>query len=215
MPYPIFAKRTAMETTYYEVFNQTNVTLVDVNTDPIVEVTPSGIRTGIESYDLDVLVLATGFDATGGGLGAIDIRGLDKSTSLAESWIDGKSTYLGMSASGFPNFLFAYGPQSPGGYSNGPACAQWQSDWIAKTLQYMRDNGKVRIDPVKEAEVAYSEQTKAIAGYTLMCKAKSWQFGWNVPGQKIEPLFYLGGVESYLAKLEGEAAEGYPGFLFQ
>jgi len=204
-----------LETRYYEVFNQPNVELVDIQADPITEVTAKGIRTSSSSYDLDIIILATGFDSIGGGLGAIDIMGVDKSTSLGQMWNKGKSTYLGMSVSGFPNFLFAYGPQSPGAFCNGPCCAQSQAEWIAKTLEYMRDNGKTRIEPVKEAEMGWSEQSKAIGGMTLLSKAKSWQFGWNVPGQTPEPLFFLGGVGMFVAKIEEVAQKGYEGFTLQ
>lgn len=189
--------------------------LVDIETDPIMEVTAKGIRTSSSSYDLDIIVLATGFDAIGGGLAAIDIAGVDKSTSLAQTWKTGKSTYLGMSVCGFPNFLFAYGPQSPGAFCNGPACAQTQADWIARTLEYMRDKGKMRIEPVKEAETAWSEQSKAIGKMTLLSKAKSWQFGWNIPGQTPEPLFFLGGVGMFVTKIEEVAQKGYEGFTLQ
>ena len=45
---------------------------------PIVEITPSGVRTeAATSHDFDLLVLATGFDANTGGLTQIDIRGAD------------------------------------------------------------------------------------------------------------------------------------------
>ncbi len=193
--------------------------LVDISADaePIIEVTPKGVRTSSKAYDLDAIVLATGFDAVGGGMGAINIKGTDKNKSLSEMWQEGlgKSTYLGMSVAGFPNMLFAYGPQSPGGFCNGPSCAQYQAEWIAALLQYMRDNGKTRVEAVKEAEVAYSEQAKAIGNMTLMSKSKSWQFGWNVPGQKPEPLFFLGGVGAYLAKIGEVAEKGYEGFTFQ
>ena len=204
-----------METHYYEVFNQRNVDLIDLNEDPIQEVTPTGVRTSSGLHELDVLVLATGFDAVGGGLGSIQITGLDKTTTLSKLWANGKSTFLGMAVSGYPNFLFSYGPQSPGGWCNGPACSQYQGDWIAKALQFVRESGKKRIDPVKAAEQAWSDQTKAIAGFTLLPQAKTWHFGTNILGAPVETLFFLGGLGPYLAKLEEVAASGYEGFVIQ
>lgn len=53
----------------------------------------------------DFLVLATGFDATSGGIMGID-------------------TGMGLSTNGFPNMMFRYGPQSPAGFCNGPASAE-------------------------------------------------------------------------------------------
>ena len=74
-PHPFGAKRPSLEQSYYEVFNQDNVALVDVREEPIEEITATGVRTARRHYELDVLVLATGFDASTGGLTQIDIRG--------------------------------------------------------------------------------------------------------------------------------------------
>jgi hypothetical protein len=42
-PYPIFAKRLAYKTHFYEIFNQPNITLIDLQSDPTHELTPSGL----------------------------------------------------------------------------------------------------------------------------------------------------------------------------
>ena len=63
-PHPFGAKRPSLEQCYFEVFNQDNVTLVDVRAEPIEEVTPTGVRTAMRHHELDILVLATGFDAS-------------------------------------------------------------------------------------------------------------------------------------------------------
>ena len=86
----------------------------------IEEITPDGIRTTTADHHLDVLVLATGFDANTGGLTAIDLRGPD-GTTLAEAWNDGVDTHLGMAVAGFPNLLFLYGPQSATAFCNAPS----------------------------------------------------------------------------------------------
>jgi cyclohexanone monooxygenase len=57
----------------------------------------------------------------------------------------------------------------------------------------MREHGKKRIDVVKEAETRWSQLVKGIAGYTLLPKAESWQFGCNVPGAVREPLLFSRG----------------------
>lgn len=115
------------------------------------------------------------------------------STTLGQPWKNGKSSYLSLSVAGYPNLFYVSGPQSPAAWCNGPACAQYQGDWIADVLTYMREHGKKRVDVVKEAETKWSQQVKGIAGHTLLPKAESWQFGCNVPGAVREPLFFLGG----------------------
>jgi cation diffusion facilitator CzcD-associated flavoprotein CzcO len=68
-------KRPSLEQRYYEVFNRKNVELVSLPDNPIAEITETGIKMQDgKEYELDILVLATGFDAVTGGLTQIDIR---------------------------------------------------------------------------------------------------------------------------------------------
>ncbi|MDX1648286.1 MAG: NAD(P)/FAD-dependent oxidoreductase [Myxococcota bacterium] len=87
-PHPFGTKRPSLEQGYYEVFDQENVTLVDVREEPIEAITATGVRTARGHHEVDVLVLATGFDASTGGLTQLEIRGTDGRT-LAETWARG------------------------------------------------------------------------------------------------------------------------------
>jgi hypothetical protein len=127
--HPYGAKRPSLEQNFFDIFNQPNVSLVDLRKTPIERVTRSGIKTAAGEHDLDVLVLASGFDAVTGGLTSIDIRGTQGET-LKEKWAKGVRAHLGMAAAGFPNLLFVYGPRSPNAFANGPTCAELQGDWI-------------------------------------------------------------------------------------
>jgi cation diffusion facilitator CzcD-associated flavoprotein CzcO len=109
--HPYGTKRPSLEQNFFDIFNQSNVTLVDLHKTPIESVTRSGVETTAGEYDLDVLVLATGFDAVTGGLTSIDIRGTDGRT-LREKWKEGVRAHLGMASAGYPNLLFVYGPHS-------------------------------------------------------------------------------------------------------
>lgn len=122
-PHPFGTKRPCLEQRYYEVYNQPNVTLVDVQENPVIEITPKGVKTldGTE-HELDVLVLATGFDSVTGGITQIDIRGTD-GIHIRDKWVNGLSTYLGLTTANFPNMFFLYGPHGPTAFCNGPTCA--------------------------------------------------------------------------------------------
>ena len=73
--HPIGTKRLCLDTNYYETYNRDNVTLVDVRSDPIAEITATGLRTdGGQTFELDAIVFATGFDAMTGALREIDMR---------------------------------------------------------------------------------------------------------------------------------------------
>jgi cation diffusion facilitator CzcD-associated flavoprotein CzcO len=102
--HPYGTKRPSLEQNFFDIFNQPNVSLVDLRKNPIETVTRSGIKTAADEHDLDVLVLATGFDAVTGGLTSIDIRGTEGET-LREKWAKGVRAHLGMATAGFPNLL--------------------------------------------------------------------------------------------------------------
>src|SRR5262249_57198798 len=60
--HPFGAKRPCLDTNYYATYNRSNVTLVNLRQGPIQAITASGITTAQRSFDLDVILFATGFD---------------------------------------------------------------------------------------------------------------------------------------------------------
>ena len=60
-------KRLCVATNYYETYNRDNISLIDLNDTPIKCITANGVRTTKRDYDVDILILATGFDAYDGG----------------------------------------------------------------------------------------------------------------------------------------------------
>lgn len=209
-PHPFGTKRASLEQHYFETFNQANVTLVDLREEPITEVTARGVRTRARHHELDVLVLATGFDASTGGLTQIDIRGLS-GRPLKDTWSTGVATHLGVGIPDFPNLLVVYGPQSPTSFCNGPTCAELQGDWVVDCLCYLRANGHRRIEATRAAGEAWTAHMAMLGAGTLLPLADSWYMGANIPGKPRQLLHYLG-LQSYLACCRESAANGYAGF---
>ena len=210
-PHPFGVKRPSLEQGYFDVFDQDNVSLVDLRTEPIQAITRRGVRTTVQDHDVDLLVLATGFDAVTGGLTSIDLRGPGGET-LAQHWASGVRTHLGMASHGFPNLLYLYGPQSPSGFCNGPTCAEVQGDWVVSLLSHLRDRGTTRFEVTAAAEQQWREQVLGIAEMTLFPRADSWYMGANVPGKPREMLNWPGGLQLYRAACESSADAGYEGF---
>lgn len=211
-PHPFGVKRPSLEQDYYESFNRDNVTLVDIKRTPIEWVTPAGVTTadGV-LHELDILVLATGFDALTGGLFDMDIRGTG-GIALQDKWNHGVRAHLGVATAGFPNFLMVYGPQSPAGFCNGPTCAELQGEQIVQVLDHVLNSGLSRIEATSEAEEEWRQGVLEVTAMTLFDKADSWYLGANVPGKPREMINYPAGVPTYLAKW-GESVEGgYSGF---
>ncbi|KAI3605871.1 cyclohexanone monooxygenase [Moniliophthora roreri] len=206
--------RPSLEQRYYEAFNHPTTKLVNVRNNPIEEVTPKGIKTadGTE-HEFDILIFATGFDAVTGGMRQIDIRGRN-GLSLLEKWNNATRTYLGMTIHGFPNMFFAYGPQAPTAFSNGPSCIDIQSDWITRCIGYMEKNGCKTIEATPDAEEEWTTLSNDLVRESLLLEVdSSWYIGSNVPGKKVEALNFLGGIPMYLSKTKKSADSGYTGFV--
>ncbi|OAA38154.1 Flavin monooxygenase-like protein [Cordyceps fumosorosea ARSEF 2679] len=108
IPNELFARRPICMDGYYEMHNRDNVEVVDLRRTPIAEITPVGIRTDDGTvYELDVIILATGFDAIDGNLMKADIR--SRGRLLRDSWADGPRSYIGAFAAGFPNMFMVNG----------------------------------------------------------------------------------------------------------
>jgi cation diffusion facilitator CzcD-associated flavoprotein CzcO len=205
-------KRATLEQRYYEVYNQDNVSLVDAKNNPIVEVRPNGVVTEDgEFHELDIVILATGFDSVTGGILNIDIHGRN-AVSLQKKWEKGTWTHLGLMTAGFPNMFFLYGPQGPTSFCNGPTCAEVQGDWIVQTLTYLRDHGGKEIEPTSEAEQNWRALVNGIGDATLLPETESEYMGTNIPGKPKEMLNFLGGLTDYIKRIASTVAHGYPGF---
>ncbi|MGK5169408.1 flavin-containing monooxygenase [Geodermatophilus sp. CPCC 205761] len=138
--HPVGAKRICTDSGYLETFNRGNVELVNLRRDPMVRITERGVETARASHDLDVLVLATGFDAMTGALTRIDVRG-PRGDVLAHTWAHGPLTHLGLGVPGFPNLFVLTGPGSPAGLSNLPLAAEQQVNWLMELLAHCGQRG--------------------------------------------------------------------------
>jgi cation diffusion facilitator CzcD-associated flavoprotein CzcO len=102
-PYHFGTKRTPLENGYYDVLNQDNVEIVDINANPLKAFEETGMRMNDgQLKELDVVILATGFDTFTGSLTNMGLKSKD-GKDLKELWKDGIFTYLGLTISGFPN----------------------------------------------------------------------------------------------------------------
>jgi cyclohexanone monooxygenase len=211
--HPIGTKRLILDTDYYETYNRDNVTLVDIRSKPIKEITPAGLRTAASDYALDAIVFATGFDAMTGAMKEIDIH-IDAGMSIREKWEDGPRTYLGIMIAGFPNLFMITGPQSPGVKSQMILACEQHVDWIADCLQYMRNRGFSCLEAEEQAEGAWVQHNNEVADRTLYPLANSWYVGANIPGKPRVFMPYVGGVTAYKKKCDDVAAKGYEGFRF-
>jgi cyclohexanone monooxygenase len=209
--HPIGSKRICVDTDYYATFNRANVTLVDIKAGGIDEILPNAVRAGAKNYEVDALVLATGFDAMTGSVAKIDIRGRDGRT-LNQKWAEGPRTYLGLMSAGFPNLFVITGPGSPSVLSNMIVSIEQHVDWIADCVGYMRAHGFAAMEAETDAEDRWVAHVNEVAYATLYPQANSWYMGANIPGKPRIFMPYIGGVGAYRQICNDVAAKGYEGF---
>lgn len=209
--FPLGSKRICLDWGFLESLNRENVTLVDVKADPIVEVNEQGISTKNHHYDVDVIVLATGFDAVTGALSKIDVVGSNGQT-LKEAWSDGPVSYLGLGVAGFPNFFTVTGAGSPSVFSNVLVAIEQHVEWISDCIEWMQINGHRHIEAQASAQSDWVEHVRQVGDQTLITQGNSWYFGSNVPGKPRVFLPYLGGIAGYGQELSAIVEQGYAGF---
>lgn len=207
----VMTKRPILENGYFEAYNRDNVTLVDLRTDPIERFTKTSVVTKSGEHPIDMLVLATGYDAISGTMLRLDPRGRG-GISLKERWKDRFHNYLGMTIVDFPNLFMIHGPGSPGVFYNMPLGAERQIGWIGECIRHMREHGLGAIEPTKESEAAWGAETSAIANATLFPRTDSWWTGANVPGKPRYFSAYLGG-SIYYQRIADVASKDYAGFV--
>jgi cation diffusion facilitator CzcD-associated flavoprotein CzcO len=202
-------RRVPLESGYYEVYNQPNVRLVDINETPIERITPTGIKTSDAEYEFDIIVYATGFDAITGSFDRIDIRGAH-GVSLKEKWRDGPQTFLGILVDGFPNMLMVMGPHA--GLGNFPRAAEYSADWVTGLIRFARARGLTRIEATAAGAAAWTDHVIAASEGLLFTEVDSWMTGINrnVEGKETRRIMrYSGGHPAFRARCEAVAADGY------
>lgn len=211
--YAYGTKRCVVGTDYYETFNRDNVEIVDVKSTPIGRIVENGVIVDGRLIELDILILASGFDALTGALTAIDLRGAD-GTTLEEAWKEGPRTHLGISVAGFPNMYMVGGPGSPSVLSNVVMTNELQVEWIADLIEHAEKNNYSMIEVTPEAQAAWTERVNTMIEGTLWETANSWYVGANVPGKPRVILAYTGGIAPYFDDCSKVAEQGYSGFRF-
>lgn len=209
--HPIGTKRICTDSNYFQTFNRTNVSLISVRATPIASVDTTGINTSDNHYDLDMIVLATGFDAMTGALAKIDIVGR-RGKTLRDDWADGPRTYLGLGVDGFPNLFLISGPGAPAVLANMVLHAEAQVDWIAAAIAHLGDHAHAAIEATADSVDGWGAECARRADETLFTKANSWYMGANVPGKPRGFMLFVGGFATYNDICAEVAAAGYKGF---
>jgi cation diffusion facilitator CzcD-associated flavoprotein CzcO len=164
--YPVGTRRLCLGIDYYDTYNRDNVTLIDVRSDPIAEISETGIRTQTGHHELDLIVFALGFHAFTGALDRANVRN-ERGKAPTDGWARGPRTLLGLMTTGFPNLFLPTGPGSPSVLANLFVQNEFLMDWIGDCIGYLDGHGFSTIEPSEAAQDAWTAHVAEAASRLL------------------------------------------------
>ncbi len=143
--FTIGCKRIIMSNALYPALDADNCHLHASN-DGLASIDLTGIVTAQGTHlDLDLIVYATGYDATD-GLIAYPVTGRN-GLKMATFWEEFPRAYLGTSAPGFPNLYIVTGPNTGIGHTSAIFLIEAQMEYIMASIQAVLDGSTARGRP--------------------------------------------------------------------
>lgn len=169
--FKVGCKRLIISELFYPAIQRPDADLV---TEDIVRVEAKGIATADgRLHELDVLVLATGFDPHH-PLGKTTVVG-QTGQSLDALWSDGNIAYRGVTVPDFPNWFMLGGPNSPIGNFSYIMTAERQLGYVLQLVQLLQAGRARAIAPRWEATRSYNAELKAKMSSSIWASGcRSW-----------------------------------------
>ena len=166
--FPFEGKRTVLSDEYYQALLKPHVTLV-----------PHGVKglsaTGVvdengDRHGLDVVVLATGFDAAN-YLASLKVTGAGGRV-LHQVWAHEPRAFLGMMVPGFPNFFMMYGPNT----NSVPLVSFYeaQARFAARAIGRLATRGSREVQVSRAAADRYDRWLQSALQRTVWAQADSY-----------------------------------------
>lgn len=189
-------KRATISNGYYAAFDKDHVTLIP---GAVESLTQTGLICDGKSYDVDVVVFATGFKAFNIA-NEIELTGLD-GLSLSEAWRHRVTSFKTVMIHGFPNFFLMMGPNGTGLHS-ALQTIEAQASYVVRMVQDMEREGIVSLNPKRQLVDVFTEDVeRRFEGTTHNKGCTSWwsdQTGFNHsiwPGTSDEYRALLANIE--------------------
>lgn len=169
--YKVGCKRLIMSGNFYQAIQKPNAELV---TQAISRIEAKGVRTADGClHELDVLVLATGFDAHK-IMSPMKVKGRN-GQRLDAAWAQAQEAYLAVTIPDFPNWFMIGGPNSPVGNFSWLQTAELQFGYSLQLIELLRRGEAREIAPRHEALRAFNDAVVAKMPDTVWASGcKSW-----------------------------------------
>ena len=185
--YKFGCKRVVITSKFYDAIQQPNAHLV---TEGIDGFETSGIRTSDNTlHELDIIVMATGFDASA-FMRPMEFSGKHGLT-IEDAWSKKMRAYRSLFIPGFPNFFLMLGPNSPIGNQSVIEISERQTAYALQLIEQWQAQRLDTIEVSEEATARWAAMIKERMGHTVWtsgCKswyldadgdALSWPDTWN------------------------------------
>lgn len=166
--FPFEGRRTVVSDTYYASLRSPKVTLVPHAVKGLSRT--GAIDANGDEHELDIIVLATGFDAAN-YLGNYRVHGRG-GTELHEQWQGEPEAFLGMMVPKFPNFFIMYGPNT----NSIPLVSFYeaQASFAAGLISRAASAGAGSIEVRRSAFVLYNDWVQARLSKTVWAQVNNY-----------------------------------------
>lgn len=189
--YTIGCKRVILSSTLLPAMAHAKSTVYGKD-EGIAEINETGLKTKDgRQVDLDLIVYATGYDATDGVI-SYPVTGLN-GKRLADFWREFPRAYLGTTVPGFPNLFIVTGPNTGIGHTSAIFIIESQMHYIMQAIENVDKARKAYIDVKADAEEKYTE---------------------NIHREMAGTVWQSGGCNSWYKSKSGKVIAMYPGFSF-
>lgn len=174
--YRVACKRLINSDDFYPAIQKPNAELV---TTAIRHIEPGGVRDADgRLHELDVLVLATGFDGHA-FMGPMQVEGPD-GLRLADAWAAAAQAHRSVAIPGFPNFFLLLGPNSPIGNFCLIQISELQIAYVMQLIDLIREGRCREIAPRREAADRFNQALReAMKDTVWVSGCKSWYLDKN------------------------------------
>ena len=204
--YAKHCKRLCFHDEYLQSYNEPNVHLVDTDGVGVQEIGPQGPVVDGTTYEVDLLIFASGFEVTTGLVSRLGFDPVGRDGQhLSERWADGAHTLHGVMSNGFPNLLIAHFVQAGFGLNFHHYLSEL-TDHLTHIAASCLADGIATIEPTVDAEEAWVQQLwaagKGFGRYAAAC-TPSYN---NAEGERsmatARNIAHPGNLMNYVAHLE-------------
>ena len=184
--YNLGCKRVLVSDDFYPTFNRSNVELITHN---IEKITNSSIITKDgQAHEVDIIVLATGFEAADLNL-YTKILGIN-GTNLIDEWAKtGAEAFRGTTVTGYPNLALLLGPNTGLGHNSVIHIIESQMNYVLDYLKILEKNSDYAyLDVKSDVQKQHNESVQnQFEGTVWASGCKSWYMNKNGRNTTIYP----------------------------